>query len=530
MRRILTRSAAAVLLALAAGGPTRSAGQERPSEDELFGTPPVPPARPAPGAPDAPPGPEAPGQGGASARDGAILGGSRAGEPPAAAAAQGATGTLRSAEIPLAIGGVAYLRATTTATRGTAPADWALVSPNLLDVYADARPNERVRAFALGRLRYQPTQGESSFRAPQVGDPSGGGTTAFSGIGSQGGTTAVLDQLWLNFDVRRSVFVTAGKQHVKWGVGRFWNPTDYLHPVRRDPLALYDTRSGVTLVKAHVPWEARGWNFYGVGLVEDATGEGAISTLGRIGAGGRAELVLGTAELGLDALVQRGNRPRFGVDLSAGIWDLDLYAEAALRTGTDVARFVPRADASPDAPAFTRFLPARATGFTPQVTLGGSWSFRVSDEDTLNLGAEYFFNDAGYSDPHAYAALLVAQVFPAFYGVPAGGYFNPFYLGRHYAGVFANLPRPGAWNDWDLTASVLGNLSDRSFIARLDVGVVVNTYLRLEVFAAGHAGPEGGEFRLASPAQTVDVGGAPVMIPAVRAPILDAGVALRVNL
>ena len=74
----------------------------------------------------------------------------------------------------------------------------------------------------------------------------------------------VLDQLWINFDVAHRAFVTVGRQHVKWGVGKFWNPTDYLHPVRRDPLATFDARTGTTMLKLHVPWEKRGWNFYAV--------------------------------------------------------------------------------------------------------------------------------------------------------------------------------------------------------------------------------------------------------------------------
>jgi hypothetical protein len=34
--------------------------------------------------------------------------------------------------------------------------------PNLLDVYLDARPVERVRAFASGRLAYDPTLTEAA--------------------------------------------------------------------------------------------------------------------------------------------------------------------------------------------------------------------------------------------------------------------------------------------------------------------------------------------------------------------------------
>jgi len=496
-----TRSACRAVALAAALLSAPAAAQERPSEEDLFGTPAEPPGS---AAKPASPAPEAPDRG-----------------APA----------LRPSENPLAIGGVAYLRAASSWRKGTPPSEWALLSPNLLDLYADVRPNDRVRAFALGRLFYEPTQGATTFVLPKgAGDVSGGGVTPFGGLAASAGTNAVLDQLWLNFDVGRTAFVTAGKQHVKWGVGRFWNPTDYLHPVKRDPLAAYDTRTGVAMVKAHLPWEARGWNLYGVGLLEDAAGKEPIGTVGRTGGGGRAEVVLGTAELGADALVQRGNKPRFGVDVSAGVWDLDVYAEAALRSGADVARFVRVRDTGPE---YSRWSPVAASGFTPQVTLGGRWSWKYSDEDSLTVGGEYFYNDAGYSDPHAYAALLAAQISPAFYAVPTGPYFNTFYLGRHYGAVFLSVPKPGTWNDWDFTFSVLGNLSDRTFIARLDTGVVVNTYLRVEAYVAGHAGPEGGEFRIAFGEQTIPTGPAPnepIRIPAQHAPILDAGIALRVNL
>ncbi len=261
----------------------------------------------------------------------------------------------REKEDPLKVGGMIYLRAATLAFENQAPGDWALRVPNLLDVYLDVRPNERVRGFVLGRLFYDPTilpldvaappQSLSTLLLPQQL----AGTTAANPRG-------VLDQLWVNFDVERRAFVTVGRQHAKWGVGRFWNPTDYLHPVRRDPLATFDVRTGTSMVKVHVPWEARGWNLYGVVVAEDVAGDpprkpdgtqDGPGRLGRLGVGGRAEMVLAGVELGADALAQDGHRPRFGLDLSTGLWDLDVYAEAALRTSVDTPRW--RAIAGADA-------------------------------------------------------------------------------------------------------------------------------------------------------------------------------------
>ncbi len=497
---------AAALLVAALAAP--AAAQDRPSEEELFGAPPQAPAKPEPSraAPESSPRPE----------EGQLFG-----APPAAQAAPPPPSGIvsREREDALRIGGQLYLRAQTLFQEGTSPGDATLSSPNLLDVYLDARPNERVRGFVLGRLSYDPTL------APP-GTPVS--TTTLGSLATSLGRTSanpggVLDQLWVNFDLGRRVFVTAGRQHAKWGVGHFWNPTDYLHPVKRDPLAVFDVRTGTTMVKLHVPWEARGWNAYGVAVLEDVAGvPDPTNRLVRVGVGGRTEIVVGPVELGADALTQDGHRPRFGVDVSAGVWDLDLYAEAALRTSVDTPRWR-EAAAAPF--GVERHDPL---GFTPQVTVGGSWSVKYSDEDAVTLGAEYFYDRSGYENARLYPALLAAALLGQSPTLPVSGNpnpffgqpnpFTPFYLGRHYGSAFVSLPRPGRWNDTTFTLSVLGNLSDRSFVARLDHSVLVLTYLRVETFLAGDFGARDGEFRLGVPALAV----API--------VFQAGVGLRVSL
>jgi hypothetical protein len=363
----------------------------------------------------------------------------------------------------------------------------------------------------------------------------------------------VLDQLWVNFDVERRAFVTVGRQHAKWGVGRFWNPTDYLHPVKRNPLAVFDERTGTTLVKVHVPWEARGWNLYAVSVLEDVAGDpprradgtqDGTNRLGRVGAGGRAEVVLAGVELGADALVQRGHRPRFGVDFSTGLWDLDVYGEAALRSSVDTPRW--RAAAGGSSDLLTRYERHDPLGFTPQVVAGATYGVKYSDEDSAFFGAEYFYDHSGYDGPRIYPALLALSSLSAvpsfsfddggtlrtvanpFAGQPSS--FTPFYLGKHYGGAHVSLPNPGSWNNTTFTLSVLGNLSDKSFIARLDHSVLVLTYLRLETFVAGHFGAREGEFRAGFTIPAGTIGGAPFQGFSTAPAILDAGVALRVSL
>jgi hypothetical protein len=516
--------ALAVLLAAPAPAPGES---PRPSEADLFGgavTTPVEPLADPPVAPSE--APEARRRGAAEpvpdARGDALLGG------PARQAPDGRWDAAK--EDPLKVGGLLYLRASTSAQRGVAPAAWPLSSPNLLNVFLDARPNDRVRGFALGRLTYDPT---IPAQAPGL----------LGGPVSQAQTRAVLDQLYVNFDVARTVFVTAGRQHVKWGTGKLWNPTDFLHPARRDPLSQYDDRAGVTMVKAHLPWEARGWNLYGVALLDDLAGQstragqvatpGEVGALGHVGGAARAELVLGGIEVAADVAAQRGHTPRFGLDTSFALGDLDLHAELALTRGRDAPYWrLTGADAG-DPGSWTR----GALGTTPQVVAGAEWSWQYSDQDALTVGAEYFFNDAGYADGHAYPVLLFSPNLPADTAgrIALGGSvdpraaFTPFYLGRHYAGAYLALPRPGRWNDTTFTLSALANLSDGSGLVRLDHAVVLNTYLTLETFLAGHLGTRGGEFRFGITLPERPVAGMTLGLE-LPTPLVDAGVALRVRL
>ena len=498
--------ALALALALAALAAAPAAGQDRPSDEELFGAPAAQP----PVSPAAPSG------------------------PPSAAVPPPPEGIVpKEREDFLKLGGQLYLRLQVFTQEGAPPSDWTAVSPNLLDVFMDVRPNDRVRAFGLARTVYNAIAVDPSKGIPpEIAQP--------LGLVPLPTTAVALDQLWVNFDLARTVFVTAGRQHVKWGVGHFWNPTDYLHRAPRDPLDPFDVRVGTAMVKAQLPWEARGWNAYGFALFEDPRygGGDRTGTIAGIPLGARLEAVLGTVEVGVDALAGPGAAPRYGLDVSAGVWDLDLYGEAAL--GGARPRWRVRDPAAPVVAEAGqgRYELQDASGASPRVVLGGSISEKYSDEDAVTFGVEWFWQQSGYPDSSEYAFLALgapALTAPAtdpnvgvFRQDPSA--FTSFYLGRQYAAAFVSLPQPGSWNDTTFTLSVLGNLSDRSFIARLDHSVLVLTYLRVETFAAVHMGHAGGEFRLDLAIPEL---GSFFAVPAgivTQKPLFDLGVALRVSL
>jgi len=298
------------------------------------------------------------------------------------------------------------------------------------------------------------------------------------------------------------VFVTAGKQHVRWGTSRVWAPTDYLHLQARNPLLPFDARSGTTMLKLHVPWEEKGWNFYAYALPESAT---ATSTTGSVAGAARAEIVLGTFEASAGAFVRQHSKAKFAADFSAGIWDLDFYGEAALRNAGDVSRVSYAALSSSDwstlEAAYTSMstlLPAAVdklyssnpgSGWKPQVTGGVSYTRQYADKDTFTVGVEYFYNGLGYGNAEVYPGLVLPHTNPL---------MNPatfFYLGRHYVAVFATAPAPYSWDNTSFTLSALGNVSDSSGIARLDYSLTVLTHVRFEAYGAVHFGQKNGEFR-----------------------------------
>jgi hypothetical protein len=509
--------------ALFGGAADAGAPSPRPSEDSLFG-----------GAPDGGTAAGAETQGRAGAGSPASGGQESRGLDLTPSSDAFASGQVK--EDPLKIGGLFYTRAYLTVSQDQPFNESRVSMPTLVDVYLDARPTEQLRAFVLGRLTYDP------FLATTVGGTAIPGTTAATTASNPG---VLLDQAWLGFDIARTVFVTAGRQHVKWGVARFFSPTDFLASQPRDPLAQFDARLGVTMLRAQVPWEKMGWNFTAVALFEPTqnvgggySGSGSVQNPGGsgvnpaaagtelrdIGGALRAEFAFRNGAFGLDGLVQRNRKSRVGADLTMSLGDFDLYGEVAVKDGLDtptqrtvnIDSQVSVPDLGPCGPTSTCITVTTPVTFavdprsTPVVQAAGglTYAFNIEGNKSLTLGAEYFYNSASY-DRSEYLNLLLV------------GGFQPFYVGKHYLAISAAWLDTTAKTTW--VVSGIGNLSDGTYIARLDFVVVVLRYLTVESYVAGHFGRSGGEFRLAFPQQTVQG----QTFGPLNAPILDVGVGLR---
>lgn len=361
----------------------------------------------------------------------------------------------------LTIGGLGYLRANAYIADGDEAGAVKLDSPSFLDLYADARPTDRLRLYARGRLSH-----DLSVQQGDTGD-----------FGEELQATRVaLDQLWLNLDIGRTVFVTAGKQRIKWGAGRLWNPTDFLAPSTFDALTVFDQRMGVGLVKAHIPFERSGTNLY---LIADLQG---ASQLDEVGGAARVEQIVGPGEVALSAALGVDEPLQLGAQLSFPLWLFDLKGEVAVLNGVESPGWEGGFD------LLTGSIPTevdRSDDWIVQASAGFELGIRYNDEDSVFWGAEGLYNQLGVDDPDLYPWLLL------------NGQFTPFYLGRVYAASYLYLPGPGRADDHSFTLTGISNLSDQTLIGRLDWSVRVLTELTVNSYAQVHGGPEGGEFAFA---------------------------------
>ncbi|NJK88631.1 MAG: hypothetical protein HC923_04005 [Myxococcales bacterium] len=445
-------------------------------------------------------------------------------------------GALEERDDLVALGGFVLLQLQVTGTEDTAASDSALRAPSFFDFFADVRPTDRLRVFAQGRLQTDFTRGQAV--------DTDGSDLVFQNLAGFVGREAevLLDQLWVKFDVARVVYVTAGKQRLRWGSGRFFNPTDFVNRQRVNPVALFDQRLGVNLVRLHLPLERENVNLYALADIEGA------STVEDVGVALRGEVAWASTETAVTLAYRRGTGYRAGIDVSTGLWRFDVRAEASF-TWDDHSPFFALDDGQN--PFLARRVD-RSDDVIVEAGLGADIVFRLGDDDgQLILGGQAYFNDRGYDDDTLYPFLIFAPVIdqavvntgfstigvaPPFGGVDIG--FNPFLVGRWYAAAFASLIGPGDLDDTTLALSGIGNLSDRSFIVRFDLSQAVLTFLSIRFFTNVYAGETSGGFRLGLdvpplPDELVPtIPGVPVEVPglavltegfSIPAPLFDVG-------
>lgn len=317
----------------------------------------------------------------------------------------------------------------------------SMSQPNSLWIYLDARLRNDIRGYFKGRAVFDSTS-----------------LTTKTGLSGQEipASRSDIEELKLQFNAHQTVFFTIGKQKIKWGSARFWNPTDVLNSTRRDILYSDDRRSGVNLVKSHIPLGQA--NAYVIQLLNEA------AEIKKIGHAARVEIPIATSELTLSVLKPYDTNVSLGADVSAALGPFDVYAEAAYSKPDDhVVRW----------------------------TSGINYEMNYSDVDSFNVTLEYFSNGSGEEDIARYQSILF------------GGAYVPYYLSKHYGMLMLMLPNPGSWNQTTFTLFNLLNITDKSAQSRFMFSQIWMQDLKFELSFGVHYGKETGEFRFGN--QLVDV-------------------------
>lgn len=323
------------------------------------------------------------------------------------------------------------------------------------DIFFDSRPNPDLRS--LLRLRFSEEKPAANSQAPA--------TSCTTCVKTE------IGEFWFKWDNSDSIFYTLGKQNLKWGSGRLWNPTDFTAQAARDPFALFDSRLGQELFKIHVPSESLGFNYYAIVQFDN------MRRNDDIGGALRGEFAFGGfGEAAVSFQTRQDSPIQLGLDVSSGLGPVDVYIESAFTKRQGRTFYEGKIDPS------TRTLPAgkdREDETFRQVVGGVQYTYKYSAEDNLTVGGEYFHNELGYDDRMLELYSLVKQQ------------STPLYAGRRYAGAYVRLTSPGSWNKTSFFVNSLRNLSDATSVSRLTATWTLFNDLTVEGFVSQCSGDYG---------------------------------------
>lgn len=349
-------------------------------------------------------------------------------------------------------------------------------------LYLDSRPRDDTRAY----LRF-------SLVAPSTRSSARQGLGAAGSSGAQGvdsnPTLIQLLELWGKWQPSGSpVFWTLGRQPIRWGPSQFWNPTDFMSPETRDPLAIYDDRSGVDALRLNIPFESQNAALILVTSLMPRPASQQDTPLSLQASSGtqardlqfaaRAEWSQGAMESALTLAWSDRGPTRTGISMTAGLGPFDVTLEGACTARTTRTFFERRSGAGDAGVQAAR----RDQTCLPQGVGGLSWQPGFGDADSLTLGAEYFWNGLGHETPDLELVAALA------------GQATPLAIGQQYVAAYGLLPAPGSWDDTSFQVQWITNLTDASSLVR---GAIVHEILDNTSLVLATTWRDGvGEFRL----------------------------------
>ena len=205
-------------------------------------------------------------------------------------------------------------------------------------------------------------------------------------------------------------------------------------------------REGPVSLRANLPIDYNNLYLY---VIADPTADGVKPAVAP-----KAEVVLGSAEIGIGAYYHPDRVPRAMLTLSTGLWDAEVFGELEASLGSD-RTFVERDAGSP--------LGLRAVRHANRVfgaaTGGLRYTYRPEANDwSATFAGQYLWNGEGYADPTILREPGIRTLIRNRALSPADLTTLP---GQHYAAASLNLSL-GTGSDWSAGALWITNLSDGS--------------------------------------------------------------------
>lgn len=348
---------------------------------------------------------------------------------------------LASAEENTQIGGTLSTEADYYLQKGTSLDQDLISNPNILFLYLDSKLENDNRVFARIRAFYDPT-GVSS------GSPTASSYTNPYGFGLQNSDnlSVQLQELRISTNLNHEVFLTIGRQKVKYGAAKFFNPTDFLNSQPYDFFLPSDERTGIDMVMAQIPSGTA--NLYVTGLPGNPSNGNPAGGYFRGEVGYDSFAFLESGEISLSGYLPKGQSGRGGFDISQGIGDLDAYFEGAAGQNS-------------------------SGNWEGAFSTGADWEIRYADEQSqvLTLEAEY----ANYPT------------------LSTGGSFGSYSSTQF--GVFAlDLASPFKWTDLTFAETNLYDFNGQSGYSRLDIVCQFTDRIDGRVYGSAPWGNTGGTF------------------------------------
>lgn len=303
--------------------------------------------------------------------------------------------------------------------------------------------------------------------------------------------------LYSNFSWDDALFFSFGKQPLRLGVGRFFQPADDLVSLSEidvsDPEA---EREGPLAFTALWPIprtlsSVAFWTVFPKGAQKPEDMMYAA----------KAKHFFGDTELALAAAYKYDAPPSAFLMLNSGLWDLNVFGEAQLKYGSE-RTFLESDEATPltiplfGSSAFEAVeYPDR---FFASATLGASY---MNQETNLTVMAQYLFNGEAQTEATVAEAVthftLQSELQEAsLFTDPVAFALDTLRWSRHYAAASVSLGELFGIEDLSISLTAMANLSDLSGFAMPQLSYRFFEYLSASLSARVTFGEEGDEFTM----------------------------------